>query len=308
MKKKYLWMALMCVLVLSLVPLMTACGDDDNNEDDGPSTPNTGSTLSGSINIIGSNTVTPISTFWAEAFMDANTKVNISVSGPGSGVGIAQLINGTTDIAQASRAMKESEIEDAQDNGIMANEIRVATDALAVVVHPDNPVNELTIAQISGIYTGRITNWSEIGGNDESIVVLSRDTSSGTHVFFKEHVVQMAGLPTEDTSLEYGSKVQLLSSTEAGVTEVAQNEKAIFYPGLGYVTDKVKPLGIKKTADDPAVLPSLETALDGSYPISRPLFFYTDGQPTGLIKAFVDFCLSAQGQEYVLEAGYVPLA
>jgi len=117
----------------------------------------------------------------------------------------------------------------------------------------------------------------------------------------------MKGLPTEDKSLEYGSKVLLRPSTEAGVLEVAQNQNGIFYPGLGYITDAVKPLGIKKTAGDTAVLPSVETALDGTYPIARPLLFYTDGDPQGVIKEFVDYCLSAEGQDRVLDVGYVPL-
>jgi phosphate transport system substrate-binding protein len=259
------------------------------------------------INIIGSNTVTPLSSVWAEEFMEAHPEVNIAVSGPGSGVGIAALINGTTDICQASRAIKTTEIEQAQANGVEPYEIQVAIDALSVVVNPDNPVSELTFAQLSAIYTGQITNWKEVGGNDAEIVVLSRDTDSGTHVFFKEHVVKMAGLPTEDTSLEYGSNVLFLPSTKEGVDEVAKNPNAIFYPGLGYITDEVKPLAIKKTAGDPAVLPSVQTALDGTYPIARPLLFYTDGVPTGVIKDFIDYCLSPEGQEKVTEVGYVPL-
>ena len=122
------------------------------------------------------------------------------------------------------------------------------------------------------------------------------------------HARALLGLPTEDKSLEYGSKVLFLPSTEAGVSEVAKNSKAIFYAGLGYVTDKVKPVAIKKTADDPAVLPSVETALDGTYPIARPLLFYTNGAPQSVIKAFIDYCLSPEGQEKVTEVGYVPLA
>ncbi|HEY50640.1 MAG TPA: phosphate-binding protein, partial [Dehalococcoidia bacterium] len=162
-------------------------------------------------------------------------------------------------------------------------------------------------AQLSAIFTNEITNWKEVGGDDAPIVALSRDTNSGTHVFFKEHVVQMAGLDTENKELEYGQKVLFLPSTEGGVTEVANNPNAIFYPGLGYVTDKVKPLAIKKTADDPAVLPSVETALDGTYPIARPLLYYTNGEPSGVIKAFVDYCLSSEGQAKVTKVGYVPL-
>ena len=261
-----------------------------------------------SFKIIGSNTVTPLTSVWGEEFMAAHPDVSIAVSGPGSGAGIAALINGTTDVCQASRKIKPQEIDQAKANGIEPYEIQVATDALSVVVHPSNPVSELTITQLSAIYASKITNWKEVGGNDAPIVVLSRDTNSGTHVFFKEHVVQMKGLPAADKSLEYGSKVLLLPSTVEGVSEVARNPKAIFYPGLGYVTSEVKALAIKKTASDSAVLPSVATALDGSYPIARPLLYYTNGVPAGVVKTFIDYCLSPEGQQKVTGVGYVPLA
>ena len=260
-----------------------------------------------SINIIGSNTVTPLSSVWAEEFMKTHPDVSIAVSGPGSGVGIAALINGTADICQASRKIKQSEIDQAEVNGVEPYEIQVATDALSVVVHPSNPVSELTIAQLSAIYTGQITNWNEVGGNDVEIVAIARDTNSGTHVFFKEHVVQMKGLTTEDKSLEYGGDVLMLPSTEEGVSQVASNPNAIFYPGLGYVTEEIKPLAIKQMADSTGVLPSVQTALDGTYPIARPLLFYTDGEPSDVIKDFIDYCLSSEGQDKVIEVGYVPL-
>jgi phosphate transport system substrate-binding protein len=261
-----------------------------------------------SINIIGSNTVTPLSSVWAEEFMKTHPDVSIAVSGPGSGAGIAALIDGTTDICQSSRTIKQSEIDQAEANGVDPYEIQIASDGLSVVVHPSNPVSELTIAQLSAIYTNQITNWQEVGGNDAPIVALSRDTNSGTHVFFKEHVVQMLGLPSANKTLEYGPEVLFLPSTEEGISEVAQNPNAIFYPGLGYVTEDVKLVAIKRTASDPGILPSEETVLDGTYPIARPLLFYTDGEPTGVIKDFIDYCLSSEGQEKVAEVGYVPLA
>jgi phosphate transport system substrate-binding protein len=291
------WFILPVSVLLLAATALTSCGSNTGREGE----------LSGAINIIGSNTVTPLTSVWAEEFMNMHPEVSIAVSGPGSGAGIAALINGTTDICQASRQIKQAEIDQAKANGIEPYEIQVATDALSVIVHPSNPVSELTIVQLSAIYTNQISNWKEVGGNDAPIVVLSRDTNSGTHVFFKEHVVQMAGLPTEDKSLEYGSKVLLLPSTEGGVSEVTRNPNAIFYPGLGYVTEEVKPLAIKKTANAPGVLPSIETALDGTYPISRPLLFYTNGTPTDVIKAFIDYCLSVEGQAKVTEVGYVPL-
>ena len=293
------WPLLLVSGVLMTAIILTGCNQEE------PGTP--GTELSGSFNVIGSNTVTPLTSVWAEEFMKIHPRVNIAVSGPGSGAGIAALINGTTDICQASRTIKQKEIDQAKANGVEPYEMQVATDALSVVVNPANPVSELTIAQLSAIFTNKITNWKEVGGNDTPIVVISRDTNSGTHVFFKEHVVQMKGLPTEDKSLEYGPKVLFLPSTEQGVSEVAKNPNAIFYPGLGYVTSGVKPLAIVKTADSPAVLPSVATALDGTYPVARPLLYYTDGVPTGIIKAFIDYCLSPEGQEKVIEVGYVPL-
>ena len=294
-KKIFVFSTIALLMVSILVMGCSSTTKPDNNE------------LSGSFKIIGSNTVTPLSAVWAEEFMAMNSSVVIAVSGPGSGAGIAALINGTTDICQASRKIKTTEIEQAQAVGINPYEIQVATDALSVIVHPSNPVSELTIIQLSAIYTGNITNWNEVGGNDAEILVLSRDTNSGTHVFFKEHVVQMAGLDNADKSLEYGSKVLLLPSTKEGVDEVEKNVNAIFYPGLGYLTDNVKPLAIKMTPASTGVLPSLETALDGTYPIARQLLYYTDGEPTGTIKAFIDFCLSTEGQAKVIQVGYVPL-
>jgi phosphate transport system substrate-binding protein len=268
----------------------------------------TTSTLVGSFKVIGSNTITPLSSIWAENFMKANNKVSIAVSGPGSGVGIASLIDGTTDICQASRAIKESEITQAKAKGVEPYEIQVATDALSVVVNPANPVNELTFAQLSAIYTNQITNWKEVGGNDAPILVLSRDNNSGTFAYFLEDVVQMAGMAGADKTLQYGGKVLMLPSTEEGISQVAGNPNAIFYSGLGYLNDTVKTIGIKKTASDAAVKPSVATALAGTYPVSRPLFYYTNGAPEGVIKAYIDYCLSAEGQQVVLDVGFVPLA
>ena len=294
--------AIFAAVLLALIIVITGCAQPAPAP-----APVPGTELSGSFNVIGSNTVTPLTAVWAEDFMKTNPKVNIAVSGPGSGAGIAALINGTTVICQASREIKQKEIDEAKANGVEPYEIQVATDALPVIVHPSNPVSELTIAQLSAIFTNQITNWTEVGGNDAPIVVISRDTNSGTHVFFKEQVVQMKGLDTENEELEYGPEVLFLPSTEGGVTETANNPNTIFYPGLGYLNDTVKPLAIKKTADDAAVLPSIETALDGTYPVARPLLYYTNGEPAGVIKAFVDYCLSSEGQAKVTNIGYVPL-
>ncbi len=302
-RKLKIWFIIPLLVLLAATAFIGSCGDSSTTT----TTPANGTELSGSFGITGSNTVTPLTTVWAEEFMNMHPKVSIAVSGPGSGAGIAALINSTTDICQASRAIKPTEIEQANAVGVEPFEIQVATDALSVIVHPSNPVSELTIAQLSAIYTNQITNWKEVGGNDKPIVAIARDTNSGTHVFFKEHVVQMLGLTTEDKSLEYGNKILQLPSTEEGVSEVAKNPNAIFYPGLGYVTDDVKPLAIKKTANDAGVLPSAATALDGTYPVARPLLYYTNRAPTGVIKEFIDYCLSDEGQAKVTEVGYVPL-
>jgi phosphate transport system substrate-binding protein len=298
-------------LILVIAVTVAGCSSGSTTTTAKPTTTAPTSTvpaLSGSFKIIGSNTVTPLSSIWAENFMAANTKVSIAVSGPGSGVGIAALIDGTTDVCQASRAIKASEITQANDRGVNPYEIQVATDALSVVVNPANPVDELTFAQLSAIYTNRITNWKEVGGNDAPIVVLSRDSNSGTFAYFLEDVVQMAGMATEDKTLQYGGDVLMLPSTEQGISQVASTPNAIFYSGLGYLNDSVKALGIKKTAGDAAVKPSVETALAGTYPVSRPLFYYTNGEPTGVIKAYIDYCLSDEGQHEVLAVGFVPLA
>ncbi len=293
-------LALVMVAVLTLTGCSSAATTVTNST--------TTSSLSGSFKVIGSNTITPLSSLWAEDFMNANPQVSIAVSGPGSGVGIADLIDGTTDICQASRAITSAEITQANAKGVHPYEIQVATDALSVVVNPANLVNSLTFAQLSAIYTNQITNWKEVGGNDAPIVVFSRDNNSGTFTYFLETVVQMAGMTTANKTLQYGGKVLMLPSTEEGISQVGSNPNAIFYSGLGYLNNTVKALGIKKTASDTAVKPSVETALNNTYPISRPLFFYTNGAPTGVIKAFIDYCLSTAGQQTVLTAGFVPLA
>ncbi len=259
------------------------------------------------VDITGSNTVTPLSTLFAEAFMDENPGVNIAVAGPGSGAGIAALINGTADICQSSRPIKQSEIEQAAARGVDVVETKIASDIIAVVVHPLNPVSEITVKQLSGIYTGEIKNWSQLGGPDAPIVALARDTSSGTHSVFKEIIIQMSGLPEENKTLEYSGTVRFLPSTTIGITQVSRNQNAIFYAGLGYITDSIKPLAIKKSANSLAVFPSVQEASGKSYPLSRNLYYYTAGEPAGAVKAFIDFSLSPEGQELVLSAGFAPV-
>jgi phosphate transport system substrate-binding protein len=236
--------------------------------------------------------------------MAQNPQVRISVTGGGSGTGIAALINGTVDIANASRAIKPEEVDEARAKGVEPFEIAVAQDAIAVVVNPANPVDQLTMQQISAIYTGQITNWQEVGGEDRPIVLLSRESNSGTYVFFLEEVIRQGDA---DSDLLFSPDTLLLPSSEGISAEIRQNPNALGYDGLGYVTPDQKTLAIALSPTGPVVKPSLATVVDGSYPISRPLFMYTPGPPTGATKTYLDWIMTA-GQQQVKELGFVPLA
>jgi phosphate transport system substrate-binding protein len=251
----------------------------------------------------GSDTLVNLALAWVEAYAVIRPDVRISVTGGGSGTGIAAMINGTVDIANASRAMKSEEIEAARANGIEPLEFVVARDAIAVVVHPDNPIEHLTLEQIGKIYTGKITNWSEVGSYDRPIVLLSRESNSGTYVYFVENVVRV-GLG-DDEAL-FSPDTLLMPSSEGISAEVRQNRNAIGYDGLGYVAPDQKVVAVGVSSQGPFVMPSVETVNDGSYPISRPLYMYTAGEPTGEIKAYLDWVLG-DGQELVREVGFVPL-
>jgi len=251
----------------------------------------------------GSDTMVNLALAWAEEYMHLHPEVRISVTGGGSGTGIAAMINGTVDIANASRAMKPEEIAAAEANGITPVQFVVARDAIAVVVHPSNPVDRLTLQQISDIYTGRITNWNQVGGEDRPIVLLSRESNSGTYVYFLENVVRLGD---KESDLLFSPDTLLMPSSEGISTEVRQNPNAIGYDGLGYVTADQKVLAIAREPGGPYVLPSVETVNDGTYPISRPLFMYTSGEPTGVTRAYLDWILS-EGQVLVSELGFVPL-
>ena len=253
----------------------------------------------------GSDTLVNIALAWAEAYQQVEPEVIIAVTGGGSGTGIASLINGTVDIANASRDMKENEIEEAQANGFDPVEHVVAIDALAVIVHPDNPVSELTIQQLADMYTGRITNWQEVGGLDEPIVLLSRETNSGTHVYFLEEVVRQGSSENEDI---FAPQTLLMPSSVGITSELRRNPHAIGYDGLGYVDPAhEKIVAIARTADGPYVMPTVTTASSGDYPLSRNLFMYTAGEPQGNIADYLDWILGPAGQEIVTRLGFVPL-
>lgn len=249
----------------------------------------------------GSDTLVNLALAWAEAYQELYPEVQISVSGGGSGTGITALINGTVDIANASRSIKEEEIAQAQANGIDPYEIVVANDAIAVIVNPDNPVDHLTIEQVSQIYQGLITNWKEVGGEDRPIVCLSRETNSGTHVYFLETVVRMGD--ANSVSL-FSAETLLLPSSEGIIAEVRDNPNAIGYDGLGYVTDDVKVVALDN--GEGFILPSAETVADESYPIARQLFMYTNGEPQGIVKEYIDWIRSSNAQQYVLDLGFIP--
>lgn len=291
------WAAVCLAGVFSLL-LNSGCGPKQNGASSAGRTGNDPS--SGAAVIIkGSDTMVHLVTAWADDFMKAHPDAKISVTGGGSGTGVAALLNGTTDICASSRDLSEEERKMAESKGLNLSELTVAQDALSIVVNPANPVDELTLDQIASIYTGNTTNWKDFGGDDAKIVVASRESSSGTYTFFQEHVLKKR---------DYAASALLLPATSAIVQTVADAKGAIGYVGLGYAAEagaKIKNLKVKAAADAPAVAPSNEAVLDGTYSVSRPLYLVVSKAPTGKVKDFLDFCFSEAGQKIVVENGYV---
>jgi phosphate transport system substrate-binding protein len=252
----------------------------------------------------GSDTMVNLALAWAETYNQVNPSAQVSVTGGGSGTGIAALINQTVDMANASREIKPEEISQAEASGVRPVEHVVAGDAIAVVVHPSNPVSRLTIPQLSDIFSGKITNWRAVGGEDRPIVILSRESNSGTHVFFLEEVVRQGD--GDDTTL-FSPNTLLMPSSEGITTEIRQNPNAIGYDGLGYVTSDQKVLSVAPAEGKPYVLPSVETVKDGTYPIARALYIYTSGEPQGAIADYLEWIVGPAGQAIVLGQGFVPL-
>ena len=257
-----------------------------------------------SIQIKGSDTMVNLGQAWVEEFMARYPEFSIAVTGGGSGTGITSLINKTCDIAETSREMKTEELDMAKSKGFDAYEIKVALDGLAVVVNPNNPVSQLTIDELADIYTGKIKNWKDVGGNDAKIVLLSREVNSGTHVYFKEHVLHKGNAKGTE---EFSPEALLLSSSQAIADEIAQNTSAIGYYGMGYISPKQKPIHIAKDKLSPYISPTIESVVNGSYPISRPLLMYTRGIPQGNVKKIIDFILSPEGQAIVKKLDFVPI-
>jgi phosphate transport system substrate-binding protein len=250
------------------------------------------------LTVKGSDTMVILGQRWAETYMKTHPGVTIQVTGGGSGTGIAALINGTTDICEASRPMKDKEKQEVQEKrGAPAVETKVALDALAVYVNDKSPVQEISIPVLRKIYFGETKGWKELGGPDHAIVLYGRENNSGTYGYFKEHVLE---------NKDFAAAVQTLAGTSAVVNAVKGDQYGIGYGGIAYL-EGIRALKVKKEDSSPAIAPSLETAQSGTYPISRFLYFYTAGEPTGLSKRFVDWVKSAEGQKVIEEVGYYPL-
>lgn len=256
----------------------------------------------GSLNaqrIKGSETVLPITQKAAENFIKSHSRSDITVTGGGSGVGIASLLSGTTDIAQTSRRIKFDERKKIKFGGNDLKEVEVAFDALAIVVHPSNKVSRLTREQLQGIFTGKIKNWKEVGGEDLKIIPYSRETSSGTYEFFKESVLK---------NKNFMSGIMSMPANGAVIQSVSQTRGAIAYVGLAYLSDKVKAISVSYDSGKTFVKPSVKTAKDKSYPIVRPLYYYYLSKDEAKVKDFLEYLLSPAGQKIVEETGYVPVS
>ena len=277
------------LIAVTAIALLTACGGGEQRQ---------------VIQNKGSDTLVNVAQAWAEAYQVVNPSVVVAVSGGGSGTGIAALINGTVDIANASRSIKDKELKLAQDNGQDPVQHVVGFDALAVYLHPDNPLGEISIAQLAEIYAdgGSYLSWNDLGVEvpgcqDQEIVVVSRQNNSGTYAYFREAVLGDADfkLGTRDM---HGSKdvVDLVENTPC----------AIGYSGLAYATEHVKLACIAQETGGACTNPSVASAIDGSYPIARPLFMYTNGQPTGYVGDYLNWIMSNEGQCIILNKGYAP--
>lgn len=275
--------------------MMGGIGCVDNNNAN-TSANNTGTDASESITIKGSDTVLPLAQAEAEDFMIKYPNKKITVIGGGSGVGIAALIDKEIPVAMASREMKQEEIDNARQNGIDPIETPIAWDGIAVVVNPQNPVNQLTYDQLKMIYNGNISNWKDVGGNDEQITVISRDTSSGTYEYFKEEILG-------DENYRQDALIQ--PATGAIVKEISQNTGAVGYIGHAYLNDDIKGVQLNNGTSG-FVSPEQQNILDGKYPLARKLYFYTNGQPGNLTKEFIDYINSEEGKATTTEVGYFP--
>jgi len=293
-------MRVFVILVIVFGLLLTGCANQG-----APAPTGQPPTDSAYIENKGSDTIVNLALAWAENYQKLHPQTRISVTGGGSGTGITALINGTVDIANASRGMKAEERDTLVAKGNDPQEYIIARDAIAIIVNPANPVDQLTLAQLSAIYRGDITNWSELGGEDREIVRLSRETNSGTHVYFLESVVRMG---SSDDKTIFSANTLLLPSSEGIISEVKENPNAIGYDSLGYVTDEVKLIAVSSLQNpDEFILPSIATVNNNTYLISRNLYMYTANPPTGAEKDYLDWILSPQAQEIARGLGFIPV-
>ncbi len=285
------------LLALSLLPQSDTGADIDTGQP-------LGGSLSGVFTISGDSRISDLSRVWAAEFMKLHPGVVITVTD--DAVGPVALASGAA-IYQAMPQPTGVEIEQAKAGSVDLHQIRIASDALSIIRWYRNPVELLTVAQVSAIYSGKITNWKELGGDDAPIVVYAMPVGSEAYNFFKSKVLRMAGLPTEDNSLEFGKNVIYLATAEDGNDLVADNPSAIFFTPVSVVTQEVTPTWISRTAGEEPSKACLETTTAGIFPIYRPLFYYTDGAPTGVVKEFIDYILSEEGQTRVMLGGYLRL-
>jgi phosphate transport system substrate-binding protein len=257
-----------------------------------------------SMQINGSDTIVNLVQAWAEEFTKQYPTINIGVTGGGSGTGFAALLNGTCDIAMSSRVIEDKEQNEARANNINPLEFVVGLDGLAVVVHPSNPVSRLTMEDLRDIFMAHKTNWKDFGGEDSPIVILSRESNSGTHMFFKEHVLRRGNKKGKE---EFSPEALLMPSSQVISDEVKQNPHAIGYVGMGYICTELKAIAIAGNTTSPYIAPTVDNVMNNSYPISRPLYLYTNGEPHGEVKEFIDFALSPEGQAIVKNTDFVPI-
>ena len=282
-----------------LVLVVTSCARPQDSEGNSASRRSSGNEQN--IQVMGSDTMVNLGQAWAEEYTSMNPNAYIAVGGGGSGVGIAALMNGTADLSNSSRAIKDKEISKANELGFGVEEYIVGWDGLAVVVHPDNPVNQLSILQIAEIFTAKITNWKEVGGDDLEIVLLSREVNSGTHVYFKENVVGALGKGTE-----FSEEALLMPSSQALADEVTNNTGAIGYYGMGYLSPAQKSINVSLDGVT-FVSPTVENVINKTYPIARPLFMYSRDSISAAAKAYIEWISGEEGQAIVAAQDFVPL-
>jgi len=280
-------------LVLVLLFFYACTGQQDDN-----------SKYVASVKIKGSDTIVNLIQEWSERFIEQHPYFNISVTGGGSGTGFMSLINGTCDIAVSSREIEEKEKMLAAGRNIKLTEFKIGLDGLAVIVNKSNPVNKLTLDQLRDIFMAKITNWKEVGGEDRKIVILSRESNSGTHMFFKKYVLRHNG---KDLKSEFAVQSLIMPSSQAIYDEVCQNPNALGYVGMGFVNCGVKAVSVAASANSEYVCPVPGNIINGKYPVSRPLYLYTRANPHDAVKMFIGYALSDAGQKVVLETCFVPI-